>query len=120
MTQALTARQREVLTFIRGHYRTYLRPPTIREIKWYLGCASIYTVTCHLQALERKGAIRIARNSNGRGHARGIVLPEFDRARRATFATVDHETGRPAKVTWRGELRTDKRGVLRLVEESNP
>src|SRR5918999_5422642 len=55
----LTDRQRQTLTYIAEtvHERGY--PPTVREICDGLGLASSSTVHSHLQALQRKGYLRI-------------------------------------------------------------
>lgn len=52
----ITARQAEVLEFIKSH--SHLYSPTIREIAMAFGFRSPNGVTCHLVALERKGKIR--------------------------------------------------------------
>lgn len=60
----LTARQQEVLAWIRANSRLY--SPTVREIAKALGIRSPNGVTCHLKALERKGVIRRSpRSSRG-------------------------------------------------------
>ena len=52
----LTPRQAEVLEFIKSNMAYY--SPTVRQIAQQLGIRSPNGVTCHLDALERKGAIR--------------------------------------------------------------
>ena len=52
----LTARQREVLEFIRANMHLY--SPTIREIAREFSFRSPQGVIAHLDALERKGWIR--------------------------------------------------------------
>lgn len=60
----ITARQQEVLAWIRANSRIY--SPTVREIAKALGISSPNGVVCHLRALERKGVIRrAARSSRG-------------------------------------------------------
>jgi len=54
----LTARQREVLDYLRDCIRTNGRPPTLREAADHFGWRANASLTCHLQALERKGAIQ--------------------------------------------------------------
>ena len=56
MTTELTARQREVLEFIKANMAYY--SPSVREIAAALSIRSPNAVTNHLVALERKGAIR--------------------------------------------------------------
>ena len=70
MTKRLTARQEEVLRFIRQALREENRPPTVREIADHFGFRSPKAVTDHLSALERKGYI-IRRNHK----SRNIELP---------------------------------------------
>jgi repressor LexA len=65
----LTARQSEVLEYIREHIREEGAPPTIMEIGRAMGIASPNGVRDHLKALERKGAIELVG-----GVARGIRL----------------------------------------------
>jgi repressor LexA len=63
----LTARQREVLEWIKAHMAYY--SPTVREIAEAMSIKSPNGVTVHLEALERKGYIRMAN-----GKARGIEV----------------------------------------------
>jgi repressor LexA len=63
----LTAKQAQVLDFIRQHSAFY--GPAIREIAAGLQIRSPNGVVCHLDALERKGYI-----SRKRGVARGIEV----------------------------------------------
>jgi repressor LexA len=53
----LTARQKEVLDFIREKIRGRGYGPTVREIGEYFDIASPNGVMCHLKALEKKGLI---------------------------------------------------------------
>lgn len=57
----LTARQREVLDYIRGFLREHHFPPTIREISEYLS-VSVKGAYDHVKALEKKGHITIDSN----------------------------------------------------------
>ncbi len=57
MRPTLTARQREVLDFIRGFVRQASYPPTVREIGAHFGFVP-RSVFDHLKALERKGYLR--------------------------------------------------------------
>ena len=73
----LTARQLEVLEFIRACGDRNGRPPTVREIAGHFRLASTHGVRRHLAALETKGAI--IRQFN---RARGIQLTgEYARPR---------------------------------------
>lgn len=59
----LTDKQREVLAWIVANQAMY--SPTVREIARQFAIKSPNGVTCHLEALERKGYIR--RNHAARG-----------------------------------------------------
>lgn len=63
----LSARQRQILTFIRDRIRSDGLPPTRAEINEYFGWSSPNAAQSHLRALEAKGAITI-----NAGLARGI------------------------------------------------
>lgn len=65
----LTARQQEILEFIRGFMEIEGFPPTRAEIAHALGFRSPNAAEDHLKALERKGAIEILA-----GTSRGIRL----------------------------------------------
>jgi repressor LexA len=52
----LTARQQEVLDFIRTNSHFY--GPTVREIAAAFGFKSLNAVQGHIKSLEKKGAIR--------------------------------------------------------------
>jgi repressor LexA len=57
MTERLTKKQKEVLTFIKKYIVEYGFPPSVREICAGLGLSSPATVHTHLTQLELKGAI---------------------------------------------------------------
>ena len=67
----LTARQHEVLEFIRSYIENAGYPPTRADIANELGFKSANASEEHLKALARKGAIEIIP-----GTSRGIKLPE--------------------------------------------
>ena len=67
----LTLRQSEILTFIRESAEEDRGIPSVREIMARFGFASPATVACHLDLLEKKGAIR-----RETGRSRNIILPE--------------------------------------------
>ena len=70
----LTARQQEILEFIRTFLEEEGFPPTRAEIAHALGFRSANAAEDHLKALERKGAVEILS-----GTSRGIRLTgEFD------------------------------------------
>ncbi len=69
MNARLTRRQTEILALIRTALAETGAPPTRSELAAALGVRSPNAVEEHLRALERKGAIEIAR-----GTARGIRL----------------------------------------------
>ncbi|MWJ26635.1 transcriptional repressor LexA [Halomonas sediminis] len=70
MSRPLTARQQHVYDFIVKTMNELGYPPTRAEIAKALGFRSPNAAEEHLRALERKGAIRIIRNTS-----RGIRLP---------------------------------------------
>ena len=65
----LTARQHQVLEYIRGMLAAKGMPPTVAEIAAAMGVSSTNGIRGHLQALERKGAIELVPNAS-----RGIRL----------------------------------------------
>lgn len=67
--EGLTTKQRKVLDFIKSFMTSEMRPPTIREIAAHFHFTSFRTVQDYLNAIERKGFIRILR-----GLSRGIEL----------------------------------------------
>jgi repressor LexA len=58
MAEALTDRQREILTFISSSIADRGYPPTLREIGEHFGIRSTNGVNDHLKALEKKGHLR--------------------------------------------------------------
>ena len=68
-TVELTARQRQILDWIRAHLETTGMPPTRAEIAGGLGFSTPSSAEDHLQALARKGAIEIVP-----GTSRGLRL----------------------------------------------
>lgn len=68
---SLTARQREILEFIRDTVESEGRPPTRAEVCAAFGFRSPNAAESHLRALAAKGAILLEE-----GRARGIRLPE--------------------------------------------
>ncbi|HYB74247.1 MAG TPA: transcriptional repressor LexA [Candidatus Sulfotelmatobacter sp.] len=86
--RALTARQRQVLNFVRGFAAENGYPPTVREIGAHFGFVP-RSVFDHLKALERKGYLR-RRSSKSRSleildeggspaHPRGVAVPILGR-----------------------------------------
>jgi repressor LexA len=68
MTEALTARQQEVLDFIQAHQQKHGVAPSLREIQAHFGLASPFGIQRHIAALTKKGALhRLA------GKARGLL-----------------------------------------------
>jgi repressor LexA len=59
MVEGLTDRQRQTLNFIAETVTERGYPPSVREIGEALGLASSSTVHSHIQALQRKGFIRV-------------------------------------------------------------
>ena len=68
----LTARQRQILDWIRGYLETAGMPPTRAEIAGGLGFSTPSSAEDHLQALARKGAIEIVP-----GTSRGLRLVDM-------------------------------------------
>jgi repressor LexA len=68
----LTARQQQILDWIRGHMDATGMPPTRAEIAAGLGFATASSAEDHLQALARKGAIELTP-----GAARGLRLRDM-------------------------------------------
>ena len=68
----LTARQRQILDWIRMHIDTSGMPPTRAEIAAGLGFSTASSAEDHLQALARKGAIEIIR-----GASRGLRIRDI-------------------------------------------
>lgn len=66
---ALTARQRQILEWIRHHLDATGRPPTRAEIARGLGFSTPSSAEDHLRALEKKGALEIEA-----GASRGLRL----------------------------------------------
>lgn len=66
----LTDRQHAVLEFVRVQQERHGMFPTLREISAHFGFASPFAATRHLQALEKKGALR-----RQPGKARAFTLP---------------------------------------------
>lgn len=57
----LTPRQQQALDFITAHLARHGSPPTYREIGDHMGLASTNAVDVHVQALCRKGLLKIRR-----------------------------------------------------------
>jgi len=68
----LTARQRQILDWIRGYLETNGMPPTRAEIAIGLGFSTPSSAEDHLKALARKGAIEMLP-----GASRGLRLKEM-------------------------------------------
>jgi repressor LexA len=68
----LTARQRQILDWIRGYLEAHGMPPTRAEIASGLGFSTPSSAEDHLQALARKGAIEMIP-----GASRGLRLKEM-------------------------------------------
>jgi repressor LexA len=67
----LTARQRQILEWIRGYIEAHGMPPTRAEIATGLGFSTASSAEDHLQALARKGAVELIP-----GASRGLRLTE--------------------------------------------
>jgi repressor LexA len=84
MKQELTERQSDILEFIGQYTAANGYPPTLREIGAKFGISSTFGVKRHLDALEKKGFLRIETNAS-----RGITMLGNEQ----DTPTVD-ETGR--------------------------
>lgn len=78
--EPLTRRQRQVLALLKKKIQKGGVPPSIREIGRELEISSLRGVTCHLEALEKKGYIRRM------PHARGLRLLQPAGKKRKTRA----------------------------------
>jgi len=68
----LTARQQQILDWIRGHIEATGMPPTRAEIATGLGFSTASSAEDHLQALAKKGALELTP-----GAARGLRLRDL-------------------------------------------
>ena len=71
--RGLTARQAQIVAFIRSFTEAHGRSPSYREIAVEIGVRSTNAVSCHLDAIERKGWIR-----RGGFSSRNIVVVKGD------------------------------------------
>ena len=76
MERELTARQREVLVFLKAFLRKRGYPPTIREISSHFGFQGPQGARKHLDALERKGMIHRDPGSSRAIGIPGMKMPE--------------------------------------------
>ncbi|MDW8141570.1 MAG: transcriptional repressor LexA [Candidatus Bipolaricaulota bacterium] len=91
MREPLTEKQRRILDFIVESISEHGMPPTLREIAEAFGMRSVRSVQTHLEALERKGAIRRLM-----GKSRGIeVLAKAQRRERGIPVVGQIAAGRP-------------------------
>ena len=81
----LTARQREVLAFIRSFTERHGAPPTVREIGEHFGFTARAAFD-HLRALERKGMLQ--RRVTGKRVSRTLVLPDRGAGRRPAMREI--------------------------------
>src|SRR6186713_594433 len=68
----LTARQQQILDWIRAHIQAHGMPPTRAEIAAGLGFSTASSAEDHLQALARKGAVELIP-----GASRGLRLKDI-------------------------------------------
>lgn len=71
MSHALTARQQEIVAYLRDAQRATGVMPSTRELQHFFGFASQTAAMSHLRALERKGVIQRLP-----GKARAVVFPD--------------------------------------------
>ena len=74
MSSNPTARQQQILDYIRGHRTQHGLPPTVREIQHHFGFASPNAVASHLRALQHKKLLH-----RQPGVARALKLTDDDR-----------------------------------------
>jgi repressor LexA len=74
MNEPLTARQKQILDFIRRKISLDRISPTIREVAGFFGFSSTGTVRDHLQALSKKGYLKLNKNK-----ARALELVREER-----------------------------------------
>ena len=98
----LTARQREVLSFVRDHQRHHGHPPTTREIQAHFGFASQTAAVDHLRALARKGAL-LHHAGKARGH-----LPALAAALRTSLLEIPLYGTIPAGLPTAAEQEPDR------------
>src|SRR5690242_13685051 len=80
---ALTARQQQILDWIRAHMEATGMPPTRAEIAAGLGFSTPSSAEDHLQALARKGAIELLP-----GASRGLRLKDAAWSAQGTLPLV--------------------------------
>lgn len=90
----LTARQAEVLEFLRRYLSEHGYPPTLPDVCRAFGFASVRSAACHLAALRRKGRIDWVRGRN-----RTITLLDPAPAARSRTICAFRVAGHP--VPWR-------------------
>ena len=71
-SMTLTARQQQILEFIRQAQQTAGQPPSYREIARYFRFRSVRAVQDHIRALTRKGALQ---HQPGKARALQVVSP---------------------------------------------
>lgn len=96
----LTARQREMLEFLRNYQREYGVMPSTRDIQKAFGFSSQTAAMSHLRALEKKGAIQ-----RHAGIARAVVFPGD--LRRAEIIDVPVYGQIPAGLAVEAEQQTE-------------
>ncbi|MBN1300873.1 MAG: transcriptional repressor LexA [Melioribacteraceae bacterium] len=79
MSKELTDRQKQILNFIRGYIETNGYPPTYREIGFNFSIASTFGVKRHLDALHKKGFIRMEENSSRTLSLTSLSSPDNER-----------------------------------------
>ena len=102
---ALTARQRQILDWIRGYLESTGMPPTRAEMATGLGFSTPSSAEDHLQALARKGAIEMLP-----GASRGLRLKDHGGPLQGTLPLVGRvAAGQPilASENIEGRYRVD-------------
>lgn len=79
LAQGLTGRQLEIYRYIALSLMFKQRPPTYAEMMREFRIRSTNGITCHLQALERKGLLRVTKFRSLGVEVIGLTLrPKFD------------------------------------------
>ncbi|MCG6915496.1 HTH domain-containing protein, partial [bacterium BMS3Abin03] len=86
MKTELTDRQNEILLFIKQFLAENGFPPTLREIGKKFEISSTFGVKRHLEALEKKGYLKIESNAS-----RGIAFTKSDDETSAETVFSIHE-----------------------------
>lgn len=88
----LTDRQRAIVDWVRAYFADLGYYPSFREIQNHFKIKSPNAVAGHLDALDKKGVLKHARNSQGRAKCRAFIFNEEEYTR---LERVRHENSHP-------------------------